>query len=176
MNLTRREKQVIIAGMVFLGLVAAFQVFVRPALGRVGTLKRVLIEKQQVLDELRIKSREYNSISSKLEKIRQEIAKPQENTQILSFVERIQKDCGLMQNVAYMKPTTMAINNRYEETAIEINLQGITLNQLIQFLLKIESSKAFMGIKTLDIKCGAHNSSQLDTVIRIASLSTIEQN
>lgn len=175
MNLTRREKQIMVAGVFFLGLAIVFQIFVRPAIGRVKTLKRVLIEKRQLLDDLRTKSQEYNSISSELEEIRQEIGKQQVDRQILSFIERIQKDCGLMQNVVYMKPTTMAISNIYEETTIEIKLQGITLNQLIQFLSKIESSELLVGIKLLDIRRGVRNINLLDTVIKIASLSTIER-
>jgi predicted nuclease with TOPRIM domain len=175
MNLTRREKQIMVAGAVFLGLAMAFQIFVRLALGRVKTLGRVLLEKQQILDELRIKSQEYNSISSELERICQEIGKQKEDRQILSFVERIQKDCGLMQNVVYMKPTTMAINDIYEKTTIEIKLQDITLNQLIQFLLKIESSEMLVGIRTLDIKRRAQKPNLLDAVIQVANLSITER-
>ena len=173
MKLTRREKQVMVAGAVFLGLAAIFQVFVRPALGRVKTLRRVVLEKQQVLDELRLKSQEYDSISSELDKMRRQIEKEQEDTRILSVVEQIQKDCGLVQKVVYMKPTTIAIDDRYEQTSIEIRLQDVTLNQLIQFLWEIESSKLFAGIRTLDIKCGTRDTSLLDTALTIASLSTI---
>ena len=154
-------------------LLVVFQIFVRPAIGRVRTLRRVLTDKRQVLAELRAKSEEYNVISRELEKVRLEIRRQPEERKILSFVERIQKDCGLMQKVVYMKPSTMVVNDVYEETTIEIKLQSITLDQLIQFLLKIESSELTIGIRTLDIKRGVRDSNLLDTIIQLVSLSPI---
>ncbi len=161
------------AGAVLLVLIVAFQIFVRPAIRRVRTLRRVLSDKRQVLGELLAKSQEYNAISRELEKIRLEMGRQPEERKILSFVERIQKDCGLMQKVVYMKPSTMTVNDVYEETTIEIKLQSITLDQLTQFLLKIESSELTIGIRTLDIKRGVRDSSLLDTIVQLVSLSPI---
>lgn len=173
MNLTQREKQIMAAGAVLLVLIVAFQIFVRPAIRRMRTLRRVLSDKRQVLGELLAKSQEYNAISRELEKIRLEMGRQPEERKILSFVERIQKDCGLMQKVVYMKPSTMTVNDVYEETTIEIKLQSITLDQLTQFLLKIESSELTIGIRTLDIKHGVRDSLLLDTIVKLVSLSPI---
>lgn len=174
MNLTQREKQIIAAGAVLLVLIVAFQIFVRPAIRRMRTLRRVLSDKRQVLGELLAKSQEYNAISRELEKIRLEMGRQPEERKILSSVERIQKDCGLMQKVVYMKPSTMTVNDVYEETTIEIKLQSITLDQLTQFLLKIESSELTIGIRTLEIKRGLRDSGLLDTTIQLVSLSSIK--
>ncbi len=173
MNLTQREKQIMAAGAVLLVLIVAFQIFVRPAIRRMRTLRRVLSDKRQVLGELLAKSQEYNAISRELEKIRLEMGRQPEERKILSSVERIQKDCGLMQKVVYMKPSTMTVNDVYEETTIEIKLQSITLDQLTQFLLKIESSELTIGIRALDIKRGVRDSSLLDTIVQLVSLSPI---
>lgn len=173
MNLTKREKQIIAAGAVLLMLIVAFHFFVRPAIRRVRTLRRVLSDKRQVLGELRAKSQEYNAISRELEKIRLEMGRQPEERKILSYVERVQKDCGLMQKALSMKPSTMMVNDVYEETTIEIKLQSITLEQLIQFLLKIESSELTIGIRTLDIKRGVRDSRLLDTTVKLVSLSPI---
>jgi len=173
MNLTKREKQIIAAGAVLLVLIVVYWIFIKPAIGRVRTLRRVLSDKRQVLGELLAKSQEYNAISRELEKIRLEMGRQPEGRKILSSVERIQKDCGLMQKVVDMKLSTMKVNDVYEETTIEIKLQSITLEQLIQFLLKIESSELTIGIRTLDIKRGVRDSSLLDTIVQLVSLSPI---
>ena len=173
MNLTRREKQTIAAGAVLFGLIVAFQVFIRPAIGRVRTLRRVVSDKQQLLDELRSKSERYKTVSRELEKIRLEMQRQPEERKILSFVERIQKDTGLMQKVVHMKPSTMTVNDIYERTTIEIKLHNINLDQLIRFLLKIESSELTIGIRTLEIKRGLRDSGLLDTTMQLVSLSLI---
>ncbi len=173
MNFTQREKQFISAGAVIFGLIVIFQVFVRPAISKVKTLTRVVSDKQQLLGELRTKSEQYKTISKELEKIRLEMGRQPEERKILSFVERIQKDSGLMQKVVYMKPSTMTINDLYERITVELKLQSITLDQLIQFLLKIESSELTIGIRTLEIKRGVLDSDLLDTTVQLVSLSTI---
>jgi hypothetical protein len=173
MNLTQREKQFLAAGAVLFGLIVIFQIFARPAISRVGTLKRVVSDKRQLLGELRAKSERYKTISRELEKVRLEMGRRPEERKILSFVERIQKDTGLMQKVVYMKPSTMTVNDIYERIAIEIKLQSITLDQLIQFLLKIESSEMTIEIRTLEIKRGARDSDLLETTVQLVSLSTI---
>ena len=154
-------------------MIVIFQVFARPAISRVGTLTRVVSDKRQLLSELRAKSEQYKTISRKLEKIRLEMGRQPEERKILSFVERIQKESGLMKKVVYMKPSTMVVNDVYEQITIEIKLQSITLDQLIQFLLKIESSELTIGIRTLEIKRGVRDSGLLDTTVQLVSLSSI---
>ena len=154
-------------------LLVVFQIFVRPAIGRVRTLRRVISEKRQVLSELLAKSQEYNIVSSELEKIRSEMEQRPEERKILSFIEGIQKECGLMQKVVYMKPSANIVNDVYEETTIEIKFQNITWDELIQFLFKIESSELTLGIKTLNIKRGVRDSNLLDTIVQLVSLSPI---
>ena len=162
------------AGAVLFGLIVIFQIFARPAISRVGTLKRVVSDERQLLGELRAKSEQYKTISRELEKVRLEMGHRPEERKILSFVERIQKDTGLMQKVVYMKPSTMTVSDIYERITIEIKLQSITLDQLIQFLLKIESSELTIGIRTLEIKCGAQDAGLLDTTVQLVSLSTVQ--
>ena len=173
MNLTQREKQFMTAGAVIFGLIVIFQLFVRPAISKVKTLKRVVSDKQQLLSEIRAKSEQYKTISRELEKIRLEMGRQPEERKILSFVERVQKDSGLMQKVVYMKPSTMTVNDIYERNTIEMKLQNITLNQLVQFLLKIESSELKIGIRTLDIKRGIRDSDLLEATVQLISLSAI---
>jgi len=175
MNLTKREKQFAIGGIVFLVLIVAFQVIVKPALSRVRTLRRVVAEKRQTLAELHSKSQEYNALRSQLERIRQTIEQKQTGGQILSFIERVQKDCGLGQKVVYMTPTTTAISDMYEKTSVEVKFAAVTLDQIIQFLLKIESSQLLIGVRSLEIKRGLQNPTLLDAVIQVVSLSNIEQ-
>ena len=175
MRLTQREKQFAVGGTVLLGLFVAFQVFVRPALSRVRMLRAVVAEKRETLNKLHSKSKGYDALRSRLEQIRLTIEGQQRGRQMLSLVERVQKDCGLMQKVVYMTPSTTAISDLYEKTNVEVKFGAVTLDQIIQFLLKIESSELLVGVTSLDIKCGVQNPALLDAVIQVASVSAIEQ-
>ena len=174
MRLTKREKQIVIFGIVCLGAFIAFQMIVSPALGRTKTLKRIVSQKREILTDLQVKSKDYNSLKEQLEKIRVTIQNQQKNGKILSSVEHIQKDCGISQNVVNLTPTTTVINDTYERTDIEIKYGAVTLEQLVRLLMKINSSDMLIGIRSLEIQRGLENPALLDAVIRLASVSSVQ--
>jgi Tfp pilus assembly protein PilO len=171
MSLTRREKQLALCGIICLGVLLAFQVFVRPALARTKTLKRVVSEKREILADLQAKSREYKSLRQKLEKIHMAMKNQQKDKKMLSSIERIQKDCGLTQNVVNMTPSTASINDAYEKTSVEVKYGAVKLDQIIQLLLKIDSSDLLIGIKSLEIKHTPQNPAFLDASIQLVGIS-----
>ncbi len=172
MILTQREKLIVLGGIVLLGLLAAFQVFVRPAMGRLRILERVVPEKQQNLDNLKNQSKDYIALRNRLEKLRLAIVTGQKDKKILSFIEGAQQECGLMQKVISITPTTTAINDIYEKTYVEVKYGAVTLEQVIQLLLKIELSDLPLGIRTVEIKRCLQNPALLDMVIQLVSVSS----
>ena len=170
--MTKREKQTIVVGVLVLAAAAIFHIFIKPSLARIKTLERVVIEKQQELGKLCNTSLQYNSISKELENIQSQISPHGEDKQILSFIERLQKECGIMKNVVYIKPVTSPLDSTYEKTTVEMKLQALTLQQLTRFLSELESSTVLLRIKSVEIKRQIQNSGLLDTVIKIITIST----
>jgi hypothetical protein len=176
MNLTRREKIIAVTGIVSVGLLLSFQVFIRPATNRTKTLKRVVSEKREVLVNLQIKSKEYDSLSEHLEQVRKTIANQQTDKKILSLIEGMQRDCGLSKNVLSMTPTTTTINSKYEKNNIEVKYGAVTWDQLIKLLLKIKSSEMLIGIRSLEINRNLQKPDTLDFVIQIVNVTNIDPN
>ena len=175
MSFTLRKKEIVIFAILCIGALFAFQIFVRPALHRTNTLKREVSEKREILSNLQVKSKNYNSLKEQFEQIRVMIESQQKDKKLLSSIEQMQKDCGLLQNVANMSPTTITISDKYEKTNIEIKYNKVTLNQIIQFLLKIETSDLLIDIKSLEIKHNLHDSTLLDVGIQLVNISNIEK-
>ena len=175
MSITRREKQFALCGIVCLGILLAFQVLVKPALARTKTLERVVSEKREILSDLQAKSLEYNSLKEKLEKIHTKMKSQQKDKKILSSIDRIQKDCGLTQNIVNITPASVSINESYEKNNVEVKYGSVTLDQVIQFVLKIDSSDLLMGIKSLEIKHNPKNPALLDASFQLVSVSSTDQ-
>ncbi len=175
MSLTKREKIIVIAGILSFGLLLSFQVFIRPSLSRTKTLKRVVLEKREVLANLVTMSREYNSLQEQLERIRKSIANQQKDRKLLSSLESMQRDCGLSKNVVSMSPSTTAISNIYEKTNVDIKYGAVTWEQIIQLLSKIQSSDMLIGIKYLEIKRSLQNPDLLELVVQLVNISNIEK-
>ena len=58
----------------------------------------------------------------------------------------------------------------YYETVVEIEMECLTLRQLLDFLLKIRSSKVLASTKRLYIKKNVKNTDLLDSVVEIRNI------
>lgn len=134
----------------------------RPALDRLQTLKRVIPENRQKLAELQIKSKQYLALAAEMKNMNISIpafanaatGKPegQKDFELVAFLELNCKDAGLAKKVTSMKQLVTPVDSKYSETAVEIQLDDITLQQLVEFLIKAQSSNQPLWVKSLYIK------------------------
>jgi general secretion pathway protein M len=73
-----------------------------------------------------------------------------------------------------MKPTTGIPSDAYDEDAVEIKMEGVTLDQLIGYLYQIENSPQFMKIKSLQIRPRLENRQVLSAVFRVSTFTPKE--
>ena len=170
MRLTRREYW-LAAGVVVLTTAWAFFAFgVTPALERMETLKRVIPEKQNELDRLRVKADEYMSLCEDFEDLRVKIASQEKTFELLSFVESLVKQCGLTQNVKTINRVAAQSETDVLEIVVEIEVENVTLRQLCEFIEKIQSPNILASIKRFTIKKNPTNPDLLDSRIEVRNL------
>jgi hypothetical protein len=173
MHVTKTEQWFLVGGAIFLGLLMISQVLVRPTMDRISTLRRVVTDKRANLSQLQAKSQEYQLLKTEVARLRAVIEQQGGGRRILSTLERIREDCGLSDNVVSLKPTTTAINDEYQETTIEVRLDGITLAQLIQFLSQIDSLELAGGIRALEVRHADRSPNLLKATVQVATVSRI---
>ena len=172
MVLSAREKHLVAVGVAMVVLVVAAQLFLKPAAMRLETLRRVIPQKEADLAQLRACSAEYLALKSDIQNMRETVGRQEDDFRILSFLEQVQKECGLRRNVAYMKPSTVpAADGTYVETRVEVRVQGVNLQQITKFLSRIESDKAPVGVESLRIRSAAKTPTLLDATVHITSLA-----
>ncbi len=170
MRLTHRERWLTIGLLVLAAVWALFALSVRPAIGRIETLNRVIPEKQRELDELRASSAQYLALRAKLDDIKRKATSEEGGFELLTSLESMTTEFGLVGKVATMKQEVLQLDSNYYEVTVETRLENLTLKQLIEFLLKIKSSNHLLWIKSLYTKKNATNPNLLDTVIQISTL------
>jgi type II secretory pathway component PulM len=175
MQPTRREKTVIIGGAGLLGLLLVLQLVVHPALERLSMLRRVVSDKRVILADLRGKSLEYKSVEAEVNRLRSMIGQQQESRKILSSMERIRQTCGLSENMLSLKPTTTTIDTRYQETLVEVRLDGVKLVQLVAFLTQLDSLHLAGGIKALEVQHADRSPGSLRAVVQLATVTQIDR-
>lgn len=171
MNLTRREKTVVFGGLSVLVVLLAVQFLVRPALDRMSTLRRIIASKQQELAELNAKSFNYKQIEIEVRKLRFTVDQQDQGPSILAAVEYVRQASGLSDNILSLRPISVALDERYQETVVEIQLQGVTMAQLVQLLSRLESVDFPGGIKSLDIRRAQQDSDGLRVNVQVAAVS-----
>ncbi len=169
-RLTNRERRLVIGLIIFVGLCALFIFGIRPVLERIETLARVIPEKQEELQELRVKSDEYLVLRTNLDDLEREIASEEKKFELLTFLEAIITELHLGKEVAAMKQETLQLNSNYCEVIVETKLENVTLKQLVEFILKTVDSNHLLQIKTLYVKKNTTSPYLLNAAIQISTL------
>jgi hypothetical protein len=79
-----------------------------------------------------------------------------------------------VKKVATMKQDVSQLEPKYYETIVEIRLESLTLRQLVDFFLKVESSEVLARIKSLYIKKNLTNTDLLDSVVKIHNVKSAQ--
>jgi len=166
-RLTRREKIYAVALSVLIATWLLYAFAVKPTAERIKTLNRIIPEKQQELRKLRAKSNEYIFLRDSLAELHAKVASQQSNFELLPFLESVIDQSGLNTKVATMTQQVYPLEPDYTETIVEIELENLTLRQLVDFLIKVESSDVLAKTKTLYIKVDPTNKDLIDSVVRI---------
>ncbi len=166
-RLTRREKLLAGGLVIFIAAWSLFTAGVKPALTRIETLNRVISEKQHELEKVRAISKEYIFLSNSFDSLHTKVASQHETFELLPFLESLIAECGLAKNLETMKRDVLQIDSNYSETIVEVRLESLSLDKLVDFLRKIESSQVQARTKSLYIKRNMTNKNLLDSVIEI---------
>ncbi len=173
MRLTLREKLLAVVLAIIAVAWGLFSFAVRPAIERVETLTRVIPERQSELEVLQAKAGEYIALRDGLETLHTKIASQEKTFELLPFLEALIRECGLAKKVATMKQHVSQLEPNHCETIVEIELQNLTLSQLVNFLWRVESSKVLARTKSLYIKKNLENTDLLDSLIEVHNLKLV---
>lgn len=168
-RLTSREKLLGFTLAIFVAVWSLFAFAVNPVIDRIKTLNRLIPEKQKELQQLYSGSKKYIFLRDSLSRLHTKVASQQNDFELLSFLETLVRNCNLEKKIATMKQQVVPLDSHYSETIVEVKFQNLTLNQLVDFLQKVESSETLVKTKTLYIKKSTPDTDLLDSAVEIHS-------
>ena len=74
-----------------------------------------------------------------------------------------------------MEQEVSQLDTDYSRTIIQIDMKDLTFEQVVNFLLYINSSKQLLNVESLYTKKNTDKDDLLDTVIRISAITRNEQ-
>jgi general secretion pathway protein M len=167
-NLGTREKMLVMGAAVVVLLTLLFTLVIDPMLAYSGQLDRQIRKAQQELKELQARQQEYLQQKQVLDRINTQLTQ-QQNFALFSRLEELARNTNTRDKILYMKPTLSTPSDAYEEEAVEIKMEGVTLEQLVTYLYQVEQSPQFLKIKRLYLKPRLNDRQLLTAIFRIST-------
>ncbi len=147
-----RERWLLVAGVCALALVIVYSAIVIPlhdranaADRRVAQLELDLIRAIGIASEMRGLQGELAGVESRIQ--------PGSNTNLIALLSTLAADARISQEqLESIEPRQPSTNARYPETRAEVRLKGATLDQMVEFLHKIETSSSHLIVRSLKIR------------------------
>ena len=166
MKLAKREKHFVGIAVCAIVLFLLLKLLIFPFFEKRERLKNGVEAKEEALREIIRLSAEYQAYKGDSLEIQQRLAKRRAGFTLFAFLEKAAGEAGVKENIEYMKPSTSKATGPYRESMVEMKLEGITLNQLTQYLHRIESPEDLISIKRISIKQNKKEAGYLDAVFQ----------
>ncbi len=172
-RLEKREKYILLFGVFFVLGFIVLQAMVLPYVEARQTMTRSLSRNESELVDIQLLRQEYLELKSRQGDIEKRLTKRTPGFSLFSFLEEQASATKVKSSVTYMKPTANEIDEGFNESIVEMKMERVTLDQLVAFLVKIESEEKIVSIQRISIQENGQEEGLLDTVL---SIKTFELN
>lgn len=166
MKLAKREKYFVGIAVCSVAFFLLFQLLIFPFFEKRERLQSGVKAKEEALREIMRLSGEYQAYKGDSREIQRLLAKRKGGFTLFAFLEKAAGEAGVKENIDYMKPSASKGTGPYKESMVEMKLEAITLNQLTQYLHRIESPEDLISIKRISIKQNNKEAGYLDAVLQ----------
>ena len=151
MKLDRKQMTYVFFGGLFLAALLFYLIVISPALSREELLSKNIAKRKQDLvriSEIKGKWQNFQKDRSDV----QEAIKGRGGFTLLSYLEAVTREIGIDQRIQYIKPVTFPEGEgKLRPEGIEISLDGVNMEQLVNFLYRIEYSGKLLHVKRIKI-------------------------
>jgi general secretion pathway protein M len=168
-QLTKSQKLTVAAGLIFAGAVLVVQFAVVPYFEARQNVRRTIAASEKVLRELGTLGTEYGVIRQRAEEIRRVIQRRPPGFALISHLEKRAGDAGVKTNIRSMNPLPSTPAGTYEETAVEMKLDKLTMKQLTDFLYLVESPEEMIRVRRLSLVKMKESPEYLSALIQVST-------
>lgn len=166
-QLTKGQKQTVIAGLVFVAGALLVQFAVFPYYDARQKVRGAIAGSEKTLRELASLSGEFGVLRQRSEEIRRVIERRPPGFALFSYLEKRAIGAGVKTNIKSINPLKSAPAGAYEETAVEIRLDKLTMKQLTDFLYLVESREDLVRIRRMSVEKMKENQEYLNVLIQL---------
>jgi len=168
-QMSQRERTIVLVGGIVVGLSLLFVIVVDPLLAKLERLERQAVRKQKDIKELILLSQEYATKRERLAEVERRLPALDSQFSLLTFVEEAATTARVRERIAGMQPQVQSVAQGYQETAVDLRLEGVQLPELLALLVAIDQAPYDLQVRHLQIRPKFDNPVNLDVTIRVLS-------
>lgn len=139
-QMSQRERTLVLAGGIVFGLSLLFVLIVDPLLDSLDRLDRQEVRKQKDLAELSVLGQAYLAKQDRLALAESRMPGADSHFSLLTFMEEAATTAHVRERITGMQPQQQSLTQGYEETAVDLRLDGISLPDLLALLVAIDQA------------------------------------
>lgn len=167
--MSKRERTLVLAGGIVIGLSLLFVLIVDPLLDTLDRLERQEVRKQKDLAELAMLGQAYLAKQDRLVKSESRMPGADSHFSLLTFLEEAATTANVRERITGMQPQTQSLAQGYEETAVDLRLESIQLPDLLTLLVAIDQAPYDLHVRHLQIRPKFDNPVNIDATVRVLS-------
>ena len=168
-HLAARERMIVAIGGAVLLAVLLFLMIVDPLLERIDKLERQTVRKSKERVELATLASDYAAKQARVGRLEQRLPSGDGQFSLLAFMEEAASSVQIRDRIVGMQPQQGTLQHGYQETAVDLRLDGVQLPQLLALLVALEQAPYDVQVHHLQIKPKYDNPVNLDATLRIVS-------
>lgn len=172
-HMAPRERIIVSVGGVVVLLTLVFFVVVDPLLEHIDKLERQAVRKNKERAELAVLVEEFNTKRARLAQREERLPHANASFSLLAFMEEAATSAQIREKIVGMQPQPPTTIQGYQETSVDLRLDGVQLPQLLSLLVLLEQSPYEIQVRHLQIKPKYDSPVNLDASLRIVTYAKV---
>jgi general secretion pathway protein M len=170
---SQRERIMVAAGGTVVAAAVAFLLVIDPLMAMIDKLDRQAQRKLKDSQELTLVAQEYVAKQARIAKLEQRMPNPPVQFSLLAFMEEATTTAQIRDRIVGMQPQAPIVVQGYQETAVDLRLDGVQLPQILALLVAIEQAPYDVRVHHLQLKPKYDNPVNLDATLRIVTYAKV---
>ena len=168
-----RERIIVSVGGAMVAAALVFLLIVDPLLASIDKLDRQAKRKAKDSQELALVAQEYLLKQARIARLEQRMPSPPAQFSLLAFMEEATTTAQIRDRIVGMQPQAPITVQGYQETSVDLRLDGVTLPQLLALLVAIEQAPYDVQVRHLQMKPKYDNPVNLDATLKIVTYAKV---
>jgi len=168
-----RERIIVAAGGAMVAAALVFLLIIDPLMATIDTLDRQARRKAKDSQELALVAQEYVVKQARIAKLEERMPVPPAQFSLLAFMEEATTTARIRDRIVGMQPQAPVVVQGYQETAVDLRLDDVSLPQLLALLVAIEQAPYDVQVHHLQMKPKYDNPVNLDATLRIVTYAKV---